>query len=61
MPIYSFECLSCRYEFEEMLSFEDYEKKEREGFSCPRCHSKKVEQLIPAATLHTSKKYHRSS
>jgi putative FmdB family regulatory protein len=60
MPIYSFECLTCRHEFEEALPFEDYEKKEREGFTCPRCQSKEVEQLILASTLHTSKKSQRS-
>jgi putative FmdB family regulatory protein len=60
MPIYAFECLKCKLEFEEALSFEDYEKKEREGFTCPQCQSKEVEQLILAATLHTSKKSPRS-
>jgi putative FmdB family regulatory protein len=60
MPIFSFECLKCRHEFEETLSFEDYEKKEREGFICPRCQSKEVEQLVLAATLHTPKKSQRS-
>jgi len=56
MPVYGFECRKCGHKFEEMLSFEVYEKKAKKGLPCPKCHSKSVEQVIQAAMVQTSKK-----
>lgn len=56
MPVYSFECLKCGRKFDETLSVTEYEKKERKGFSCPKCKSKEVEQLVLGCTVQTSKK-----
>ena len=56
MPTYDFECQKCGHKFEETMPFAVYEKKEKTGFRCPKCHSKKVEQLILGMTVQTSKK-----
>ncbi len=56
MPQYSFECRKCGHKFDEVLSIAEYEKKEAEGFSCPKCHSKKVEQLVLGCSVQTRKK-----
>ncbi len=56
MPLYSFECLKCSHKFEETLSVKEYEKKEAKGFSCPKCHSKDVEQLVLGCMIQTKKK-----
>ena len=56
MPIYSFECQKCRHKFEETISVAEYEKKEKQGFKCPKCHGKNVEQLVLGCTVQTSKK-----
>ncbi len=56
MPQYSFECLKCGHKFDEFLSVSEYEKKEAEGFTCPKCRSKEVEQLVLGCTVQTKKK-----
>ena len=56
MPIYSFECQKCRHKFEETVSVAEYEKKQKQGFKCPKCHGKNVEQLVLGCTVQTSKK-----
>jgi hypothetical protein len=38
------------------LSLRDYEKKEKQRFKCPKCHSKNVEQLVLGCTIQTKKK-----
>jgi putative FmdB family regulatory protein len=53
MPIYEFDCLKCRREFKLVLSLREYEKK---NVSCPRCKSKKVEQILTSCQVVTSKK-----
>ncbi len=55
MPIYEFDCLKCKNTFTLMLSFSEYEKKAKAGFRCPKCQSKKVEQLV-SAQVQTPKK-----
>ncbi len=55
MPIYEFDCLKCKNTFTLMLSFSEYEKKVKAGVRCPKCQSKKVEQLV-SAQVRTSKK-----
>ncbi|MBP1597735.1 MAG: Zinc ribbon domain [Acidobacteria bacterium] len=56
MPIYSFECSKCGHKFDQTLSLAEFEKKEAKKFSCPKCRSKKVEQLMVGCTVQTSKK-----
>ena len=56
MPTYSFECLKCGHKFDETMPVTAYEKKEAKGFSCPKCRSKKVEQLVVGFMVQTSKK-----
>ena len=56
MPIYAFECKKCGRKFEEMMMFAAYEKKQQKGFRCPKCKSKRVEQLVVGLTVQTSKK-----
>ncbi len=55
MPIYEFDCLKCKNTFTLMLSFSEYEKKVKAGVRCPKCQSKKVEQLV-SAQVQTPKK-----
>ena len=54
-PIYEFDCLKCKNTFTQMLSLSEYEKKAKAGVRCPKCQSKKVEQLV-SAQVQTSKK-----
>jgi putative FmdB family regulatory protein len=56
MPVYSFECLKCGHKFDETLSVTEYEQKGKKGFSCPKCRSRNVEQLVLGCTVQTSKK-----
>lgn len=56
MPVYSFECMKCGHKFDRTMLISEYEKKEKRGFSCPKCDSKDVEQLVLGCTVQTSKK-----
>jgi putative FmdB family regulatory protein len=53
MPIYEFVCLDCSKEFSLVLSLHGYENKE---FACPHCKSKRLESLITACSVVTSRK-----
>ena len=55
MPIYEFDCLKCKNTFTLMLSLSEYEEEAKAGVRCPKCQSKKVEQLV-SAQVQTSKK-----
>ncbi len=55
MPIYEFDCLKCTNTFTLILSLSEYERKAKAGVRCPRCQSRKVEQLV-SAQVQTSKK-----
>ncbi len=55
MPIYEFDCLKFQNTFTRMLSFSEYEKKSNAGVRCPKCQSRKVEQLV-SAQVQTPKK-----
>ncbi len=55
MPVYEFECLKCQNQFIYTLVVGEYEKKARGGFRCPKCHTRRVEQLI-GAKIQTAKK-----
>ncbi|MFQ5738584.1 MAG: FmdB family zinc ribbon protein [Acidobacteriota bacterium] len=56
MPFYEFECLKCGHSFQETLSVSEYEKREKRGFRCPKCHTRRVEQLVSNVMVETSKK-----
>ncbi len=56
MPVYTFRCRKCRHKFEKAMTYAAYEEKVLKGFRCPKCRSKKVEQLIVGLTVQTSKK-----
>lgn len=55
MPLYEFECLNCGHRFTHILKVDQFEKQEKEGFTCPQCRSKNVEELI-SVEVHTAKK-----
>ncbi len=55
MPVYAFECLKCGHKFEHVMPVGEYEKKVKEGITCPKCQSGEVEQQL-LATVQTSKK-----
>ncbi len=55
MPIYEFECLKCKEIFQETVSIAHYEK-QREKFRCPKCKSRRVEQLVSRVMVETSRK-----
>ncbi|HSW39935.1 MAG TPA: zinc ribbon domain-containing protein [Acidobacteriota bacterium] len=55
MPIYEYRCLQCDHTFQEMISFSVWEKKQKDGFTCPKCGSRNVEQAL-SANVQTSKK-----
>ncbi len=59
MPIYEFECRECNHKFQQIMSVSEWEVKakgdKQEGFTCPKCGSKNVEELL-SARVQTSKK-----
>jgi len=50
MPIYEFECLSCRCRFQNLVMKESEEKK----LHCPKCGSGKKRRLISRVAYHVS-------
>ena len=54
MPYYEFECTECGAEFTVKETFSEHDRHEKE--KCPKCKSKKVEQLIGTVGAKTSKK-----
>lgn len=56
MPNYEFRCLKCGKRFQQTLSISEYEAKEHRGFQCPKCKSRRVEQLVTTVMVETSKK-----
>ncbi len=54
MPSYEFKCTECGKRFTQKLSFEEHDR--RRGRKCPKCGSRKVEQLISPVFVKTSKK-----
>ncbi len=55
MPIYEFECEECNQKFQELLSVSDWEQKNKDGFTCQKCGSKNVEEVL-SASVQTSRK-----
>jgi putative FmdB family regulatory protein len=54
MPYYEYECAKCGKRFEEKQTFAEHEQHQK--VKCPHCSSTKVEQLLSAVTVITSKK-----
>jgi putative FmdB family regulatory protein len=55
MPVYEFDCKDCNRKFEEVISVDAWEKKQKDGFTCPKCGSKNVEEVL-SANVQTSRK-----
>lgn len=55
MPVYEFECKNCNRRFQEVISVNTWEEKQKDGFVCPQCGSKNVEEII-SANVQTSRK-----
>ena len=54
MAQYEFKCEECRKRFAIKQSFTEHDREPRP--KCPKCGSRKVEQLIHAVHVKTSKK-----
>jgi putative FmdB family regulatory protein len=55
MPVYEFECKECNHRFQELMPVNAWEKKSKDGFTCPKCGSKNVEEVL-SANVQTSRK-----
>ena len=55
MPSYQFRCRKCGHEFTEILSISEYEKRSQKGLRCPKCQSRRLEQVL-GVQVQTSKK-----
>jgi putative FmdB family regulatory protein len=53
MPSYEYRCSDCKKKFTLILSIKDHDSKKAK---CPKCGSKKVEQLISQFLTKTSRK-----
>lgn len=61
MPYYEYECRACGKSFEALQSFEERDRHEEHGrhepLKCPKCGSKRVEQVLSSSVyVITSKK-----
>ena len=52
MPIYEFECLSCKHRFQSLVMKEIEEK----GLLCPKCGKGKKRRLISRVAYHVSER-----
>lgn len=53
MPSYDYRCLNCNKKFTANLSIQEHDAGKAK---CPKCGGKKLEQLITAFQVKTSKK-----
>ncbi|MBI4483009.1 MAG: zinc ribbon domain-containing protein [Acidobacteria bacterium] len=53
MPVYDYKCKECGKKFTVTQTLKDYDSKKTK---CPKCGSRKVEQLVSAFFAVTSKK-----
>ncbi len=53
MPFYDYRCRECKKEFSKILTLSEYEKG---GIKCPKCGSKKVEQVLSSFFAVTARK-----
>ncbi len=54
MAYHDFECTKCGHEFTDTQTFEEHD--DHKEVKCPKCNSKKVEQLVSQVYAKTSKK-----
>lgn len=53
MPTYSYKCRKCDHQFQEILSFKEYEEGKRK---CPKCGSGNVVLVLETFFAKTSRK-----
>jgi putative FmdB family regulatory protein len=53
MPTYEYRCPKCSKEFSVILSFKEQDAKKAK---CPKCGGKKLDQILTAFQVKTSKK-----
>lgn len=53
MPEYEFECQQCGEKFSQKETYEEHDQHKEK---CPKCGSKRVEQLVSQVHVKTSKK-----
>ena len=53
MPSYEFRCEDCRKKFTIVETFSEHARHQEK---CPKCGSRKLEQLFTAVSVRTSKK-----
>jgi len=53
MPTYEYRCSDCKNEFQVILTIREHSSYQSK---CPKCDSKKVEQLLSTFFAETSKK-----
>ena len=53
MPIYEYRCPTCKKKFNLILSFGEHDAKKAK---CPKCGGKKLDQIISAFQVKTSRK-----
>jgi putative FmdB family regulatory protein len=54
MPTYEYICRQCKKRFDVVLTLSEHAKRPKQP--CPKCKSRKVEQLVSAFQAVTSKK-----
>lgn len=52
MPTYQYRCNDCRHAFTRIESITSHSK----GVACPRCRSRKTQQVLSASYVKTTKK-----
>jgi putative FmdB family regulatory protein len=55
MPVYEFDCKECNHRFQELMPVNEWEKKRKAGFKCPKCGSRNVGEVL-SVSVQTSKK-----
>jgi putative FmdB family regulatory protein len=53
MPTYEYRCLNCKRKFTVIISIREHESK---GLKCPKCGSRRINQLISSFYTQTSSK-----
>ncbi len=57
MPIYEYQCLSCKNEFQKLI----LKNEEEEKLLCPECSGKSIKRLISRVSYHSSEEDRLSS
>lgn len=53
MPIYEFECSSCKHVFERLMKVGE----DREGVTCPKCGAMNPKKLIGRTSFHSRERF----